>query len=110
MKIVCMIRSTRSLIVHLLENLANGICEFKLLRSANCDLSRKAPRLVELTICPKTITLQHLISGQMILGAVTSRSHHRNCLGTFFGHCNSYGGFECDLCIVMSGDLGMWEK
>ena len=28
------------------------------------------------TICPKTLSLQHLIFGQLLLGAVTYRAHH----------------------------------
>ena len=47
-----------------------------------------------IAICLKTITLQHYAFGQLILGAVTKRLHHRNCLGIISWRRNSYSGCE----------------
>ena len=40
------------------------------------------------------ITLQRLSFGQLVLGPVAYRLHHRNSLGITLGHCNSYRRVE----------------
>ena len=54
------------------------------------------PKLA-LTVCPKPITLQHLILEQIILGAVTERLHHRNFSGIICRRRNSYRRFKWSL-------------
>ena len=47
---------------------------------------------------------------RVILEAVTSRLHHRNCLGIVFGHRNSYRiltGDLSDIRTVISGKSGL---
>ena len=61
------------------------------------------------TICPKTITLQHLILGQLSLGRrnviITSQ---KSSWKYFFGRRNSYRGLELqkDFRTAISGEFG----
>ena len=62
------------------------------------------------TICPKTITLQHVIFvGQLSLGAVTQRFITEIVLEVFSGAVILTGDLS-DFCTVISGNVGLSEN